>query len=122
MKITQIGLYEVPIPPIAKYFPKIYDLTICRIQTDEGIVGLGETQGKPSQFEEEAASYEGKGPLALDPFSQSGPFTCALLDIAGQAFGFSVKRCMTGCRFRTGPVRWSRTRRRPRPRRRATGG
>ena len=90
MKITQIDLYEVeipPIPPIAKYFSKIYDLTICRMQTDEGIVGLGETQGKPPQFEAEAASYEGKDPLALDPFAQSDPFTCALLDIAGQAFG-----------------------------------
>ena len=40
MKITQVDLYEVeipPIPPIAKYMPKIYDITLCRVQTDEGI-------------------------------------------------------------------------------------
>ncbi len=95
MKITQIDLYEMeipPIPPIAKYFPTIYDLTICRMQTDEGIVGLGETQGKPPQFEAEAASYKGKDPLALDPFAQSDPFTCALLDIVGQASGIPVYR------------------------------
>ncbi len=95
MKITQIDLYEIeipPIPPIAKYFPKIYDLTVCRMQTDEGTVGLGETQGKPLQFEAQAASYEGQDPLALDPFAQPDPFTCALLDIAGQAFGIPVYR------------------------------
>ena len=40
MKIAKIELYEVeipPIPPIAKYMPKIYTITICRIETDEGI-------------------------------------------------------------------------------------
>ena len=48
MKITQVDLYEVeipPIPPIAKYMPKIYDITLCRIQTDEGVEGWGEYQG-----------------------------------------------------------------------------
>ena len=44
MKITQVDLYEIeipPIPPIAKYMPKIYDITLCRVQTDEGIEGWG---------------------------------------------------------------------------------
>ena len=40
MKITQVDLYQVQIPsipPIAKYSPKIYDITLCRIQTDDGL-------------------------------------------------------------------------------------
>ena len=44
MKITQVELYEVEIPPIpaiARYYPKIYDITLCRVQTDEGLGGLG---------------------------------------------------------------------------------
>ena len=47
MKITHVELYEIeipPIPPIARYFPKIYDITLCRIQTDEGLEGWGEYQ------------------------------------------------------------------------------
>ena len=38
MKITQVELYEVEIPPlpgIARYFPQIYDLTLCRVPTAE---------------------------------------------------------------------------------------
>ena len=95
MKITQVDLYEVeipPIPPIAKYAPKIYDITLCCIQTDEGLSGWGESQAKRSTFEQRAASYVGQDALALDPFAQSDPFTCALLDIAGQAYGIPVHR------------------------------
>ena len=87
MKITNVDLYEIeipPIPPIAKYMPKIYDLTVCRISTDEGIDGVGEVSGKRPQFETKAASYVGQDPLALDPFAQPDPFACALLDIAGK--------------------------------------
>ena len=42
MKITHVDLYEVEIPlipPIAKYFPKIYDITLCRVRTNEGLTG-----------------------------------------------------------------------------------
>ena len=49
MKITQVELYEVEIPPIpviARYFPKIYDITLCRVQTDEGLEGWGEFLAK----------------------------------------------------------------------------
>ena len=95
MKITAVDLYEVeipPIPPIAKYYPKIYDITICRLQTDEGLEGIGEIQGKPAQFEEQAQALSDQDPLAIDPLAQSGPFPCALLDIAGQAYGIPVHR------------------------------
>ena len=95
MKLTQVDLYEVeipPIPPIAKYFPKIYDITLCRLQSDEGLVGWGEYQGKKSAYQAAAAALVGQDPLALDPFAQPDCFTCALLDIAGQVFGIPVYR------------------------------
>ena len=95
MKITQVDLYEVeipPIPPIAKYMPKIYDITLCCVQTDEGIEGWGEYQGTPSAHEGTAQSYIGQDVFGLDPFAQPDAFTCALLDITGQAHGIPVHR------------------------------
>jgi L-alanine-DL-glutamate epimerase-like enolase superfamily enzyme len=95
MKITRIDLYEVeipPIPPIAKYHPKIYDLTLCRVQTDEGLEGWGEYNGTRSVYESTAAGYVGQDPLALDPFAQPDVFTCAFLDIAGQSWDIPLHR------------------------------
>jgi len=95
MKINQVDLYEVeipPIPPIAKYYPKIYDITLCRVQTDEGLVGWGEYQGTKGAHEQAARALVGENPLTLDPFARPDVFTCALLDIAGQAFGIPVHR------------------------------
>ncbi|MBI2504489.1 MAG: hypothetical protein HYW07_14800 [Candidatus Latescibacteria bacterium] len=49
MKIAAVELFEVeipPIPPIAQYFPKIYDIILCRFSTDQGLQGWGEYQGK----------------------------------------------------------------------------
>ena len=95
MKITSVELFEVEIPPIpiiAKIWPKIYDITLCRMQTDEGIEGIGEIQGKASTMAAKAETLVGGDPLVLDPFSQGSPFECALLDIAGQAYGIPVSR------------------------------
>ena len=95
MKITQVDLYEVEIPPIApiaRYFPKIYDITLCRVQTDEGLVGWGEYQGTRAAHAVTAEELVGQDPLALDPFAQPDAFTCALLDIAGRAYGLPVHR------------------------------
>ena len=95
MKITQVDLYEVEIPPIApiaRYFPKIYDITLCCIRTDEGLQGWGEYQGTKSAQEQKAAALVGEDPLALDPFVQPDAFCCALLDIAGQAYGLPLHR------------------------------
>jgi L-alanine-DL-glutamate epimerase-like enolase superfamily enzyme len=89
MKINQVDLYEVgipPIPPIVKYYPKIYDITLCRMQTDEGLVGWGEYQGTKGVHEQTASALVGENPLTLDPFARPDVFTCALLDIAGQVF------------------------------------
>ena len=95
MKILHIDLFEIEIPPvaaIAKYYPKIYTLTICRIRTDEGLEGIGEYQGTPAQCAARADELTGEDPLALDPFGQPDPFACALLDIAGQAFQIPMYR------------------------------
>jgi len=95
MKITDVQLYQVEIPPISpivRYYPKIYDITLCRIQTDEGLEGWGEFQGAKNAHQDTAASYIGQDPLALDPFAQPDAFTCALLDIAGQAWNIPLHR------------------------------
>ncbi len=92
MKITHIDLYQVEIPLlplIAKYFPRIYDITLCRMHTDEGLEGIGESAvynispAERAALDEKANSYVGKDPLTLNPFVQPCLFECALLDIAG---------------------------------------
>ncbi|MDP6357839.1 MAG: enolase C-terminal domain-like protein [Planctomycetota bacterium] len=101
MKITRVEIYqvEVPlIPPVAKYFPKIYDILLCRILTDEGIDGIGEstsyqvTPQARAQLDEKAGSLVGQDPLEVNAFAQPGLFECPLLDIAGQAYGIPVNR------------------------------
>lgn len=95
MKITHVELYELeipPIPPIARYFPKIYDITLCRVQTDEGLEGWGEFQGVKSAGQATAEALVGQDPLALDPYAHPDAFTCALLDIAGQAYAIPLHR------------------------------
>ena len=95
MKITDVDLFEVeipPIPPIAKYVPKVYDLTLVRLRTDEGLTGWGECQGRKASLEAGFAAFAGEDPLGLDAFSQPDPICCALLDIAGQAWGVPVHR------------------------------
>lgn len=95
MQITAVDLYEVEIPPIApiaRYFPKIYDITLCCISTSEGLAGWGEYQGKRQALAAQAAALVGQDALALDPFNHPDAFTCALLDLAGQAYGVPVHR------------------------------
>ena len=94
MVISRIDLYELGIPPIpavAKYRP-LYNNLICRIETDEGLVGIGEKQGRPDSFQMEVNKLTGQDPLGLDPFTLPVPFACALLDIAGQAYGVPIHR------------------------------
>ncbi|SVC43251.1 uncharacterized protein METZ01_LOCUS296105, partial [marine metagenome] len=95
MKITAVDLFEVeipPIPPIAKYYPKIYEITLCRVQTDEGIQGWGEYQGTRTKHEATVQGYLQQDPLKFDPFMQPDFMTCALLDIAGHVYGLPLHR------------------------------
>jgi L-alanine-DL-glutamate epimerase-like enolase superfamily enzyme len=102
VKIIEVELYQIEIPPIpaiAKYMPKIYDLTLVRLSTDEGLTGWGESQGLKRDLETNFSTFVGQDPLALDPFAQHDAITCALLDIAGQAWGVPVHRFF-GARIR----------------------
>ncbi|HJN30003.1 MAG TPA: enolase C-terminal domain-like protein [Candidatus Latescibacteria bacterium] len=95
MRISQVDLFEVsipPIPPIAAVMPKIYDITLVRIMTDEGLTGWGECQGRKADLETRFQSYVGQDPLAIDAFAQTDAINCALLDIAGQAWGVPMWR------------------------------
>jgi L-alanine-DL-glutamate epimerase-like enolase superfamily enzyme len=95
MKITHVDLYEVeipPKPPLVHYYPKIYDITLCRLRTDEGLEGWAEYQGKPARHAQAAQALVGQDPLLLDPFGQPDPLTCALLDIHGKAMGVPMSR------------------------------
>ena len=95
MKITRAELFEVEIPPIApiaRYMPKVYDITLCRLRTDEGLEGWGEYQGKRAGQLERVEALVGKDPLALDAFQEPDFVACALLDIVGQAHGLPLHR------------------------------
>ena len=68
------------------------------MQTDEGLEGIGESavyhlggQGRAA-VEERVRAYVGKDPLSMNSFAEPGLFACALLDIAGQAYGIPVHR------------------------------
>ena len=112
MKITQVELYEVEIPPIpaiARYYPKIYDITLCRVQTDEGLEGWGEFLSKKSAGQEQADALVGQDPLALDPYDRPDAFTCACSTLrakptASRCTASLGRRCATRCRCRTGRV------------------
>ena len=101
MKITDVDLFqvEVPlIPAIAKSRQRIYDITICRIRTDEGLEGIGESavynlsSSGRAALEARAASFVGVDPLVLNAFGELPLFECALLDISGQAYGIPVHK------------------------------
>ena len=101
MRVTGVDLNHVEIPPIAaiaRLNPRIYDITICRVRTDEGLEGIGESavyvlsvEGR-ARLEAQAAAYVGQDPLAVDPFAQEDLFECAFLDLQGQALGWPVWR------------------------------
>ncbi len=103
MKITDIELYQLEIPPIeavSRYMPKIYDITVCHVRTDEGLDGWGEYQGTRQKHEHTVAQYMGLDPLDCDPFALPDFLTCCLLDIAGKAYGIPVHRFF-GAQVRT---------------------
>ena len=94
MRIREVELFEVEAEAIAAVQRNrpLYNILLCRIRTDEGIDGIGELQGRPVPLRREADALVGADPLALDPHAQPDPFACALLDIAGRAFGIPLHR------------------------------
>ena len=94
MRIREVELFEVEAEAIAAVHRNrpLYNILLCRIRTDEGIDGIGELQGRPTPLRQEADALVGADPLALDPHAQPDPFACALLDIAGRAYGIPLHR------------------------------
>ena len=98
MKITSVELYEVEIPPIpaiARYYPKIYDITLCRVQTDEGLEGWGEFIDKKSVGQEQVDALVGQDPLALDPYDRPDAFTLR-----------AARHCGPSLRHPAAPLLW----------------
>ncbi len=95
MKISDVEFFVIDMPPfapMARINPKIFTLGICRLRTDEGLVGLGEISAPAADLAHQAATYQGRDPLAIDALAEPDPFCCALLDIAGQAYGIPMHR------------------------------
>ena len=101
MKVTRVELFHVDvplIPAISKYQVKIYDITICRIETDEGLSGIGESavyhldNRSREYLRGIGQSLVGLDPLTIDAYAQPSLFECALLDITGQAYGIPIWR------------------------------
>ena len=95
MKIQDVALYEVEIPPIApirKYMPKVYDITLVRLRTDAGLEGWGEYQGKPATHRAAAEALVDGDPEKLDAFAVPDALTCALTDLVGQIWGVPAWR------------------------------
>jgi glucarate dehydratase len=95
MKITEVDLFVLDVPPfapMARIRPNIFTLGIVRMGTDEGLVGLGEISAPSADLAHQAVAYKGRDPLAIDALGEPDPFCCALLDLAGQAYGVPLHR------------------------------
>jgi muconate cycloisomerase len=95
VRIRSVDFFEIeipPIPPIRKYVPKVYDITLVRVCTDAGLEGWGEYQGKPAACRAAGEQLMGLDPERLDAFAYPDALTCALADLCGQAWGVPVWR------------------------------
>lgn len=95
MKITDIEYRTVSIPfhpIIQEYFGREYPTTIIMVHTDEGLIGLGESNSShgsniTDSAESIAERYIGKSIWEFDLSTEGFTFQSALYDLAGQALG-----------------------------------
>jgi L-alanine-DL-glutamate epimerase-like enolase superfamily enzyme len=109
--ITKIERFvtAVPhIPSIEKSRPGHYrdnPITILRVHTDEGIIGLGEG-GRGDFMEDVESQWLGVDPLALNLTTMSGAVAMACFDIVGKALGVPAYRLMGTKHWDQVPVGW----------------
>jgi L-alanine-DL-glutamate epimerase-like enolase superfamily enzyme len=111
MKITKLERFvtAVPhIPSIEKSRPGHYrdnPITIIRVHTDEGIVGIGEG-GRGDLMEEIESKWLGVDPLSLNLTSMGGAIAMACFDIVGKALSVPAYRLMGTKHWDQVPVGW----------------
>ena len=103
MRITRIDFFVVSLPfvePIRKYMPTFHVDNpdyIIKMHTDEGIVGIGETNRfNAPTVHDLIPTWIGKDPLAVNIAEVDWPFNHALYDIVGKALNVPAYRLMGG--------------------------
>ncbi|MBT6143802.1 MAG: hypothetical protein HOH74_00155 [Gemmatimonadetes bacterium] len=111
MKITSIERFvtAVPhIPSIEKSRPGDYrerPITIIRVHTDDGLIGIGEG-GRGDLMEDVQAKWLGVDPLSLNLTTMGGAVAMACFDIVGKALGVPAYRLMGTKHWDRVPVGW----------------
>ncbi len=106
MKITNIEYRTVSIPflpAIQKHSGMVYPTTLIWVHTDEGLIGLGESNSVDGnitdQADQIAQRYVGKNLWDIDLANESFAFQCAFYDLAGQALEVPVHK-LIGQKYR----------------------
>ena len=111
MKITRIERFvtAVPhIPCIEKSRPGDYlqrPITILRVHTDDGLIGIGEG-GRGELMEDVEDKWLGVDPLSLNLTTMGGAMAMACFDIVGKALGVPAYRLMGTKHWDKVPVGW----------------
>lgn len=120
MKITNIEYRTVTIPFVPAMVQSLeknwgianYPTTLIWVHTDEGLIGLGESNSRYSDITDQAdamaARYVGRNLWDIDLASESFAFQCAFYDLAGQALGVPAHKLIGAkCRDKVELAYWS---------------
>ena len=115
MKITNMEYRTVSIPfvpAIQEHWDMDYPTTLIWVHTDEGLIGLGESNSLNSNVADQAdaiaARYVGKNLWDIDLAHESFAFQCAFYDLAGQALGVPAYKLIGAkCRDKVELAYWS---------------
>jgi L-alanine-DL-glutamate epimerase-like enolase superfamily enzyme len=84
--------------------PPSVQTLIYRVQTDEGLVGIGEGAGIP---EDRIQTYLGRSPFEFIMDDSAGPLQIAFYDLMGQAVGLPMARLFGPCQETVPIAYWS---------------
>jgi len=120
MKITSIEYRTVCVPFVSAMVQSLeenwgianYPTTLIWVHTDEGLIGLGESNSRYSDITDQAdamaARYVGRNIWDIDLASESFAFQCAFYDLAGQALGVPAHKLIGAkCRDKVELAYWS---------------